>query len=166
MKGLKIRGQKWLRSFHLFFACLWVGGAMSATLMLPILKAVDGPQLYGINQSINFIDIFIIIPGNSGILLMGLIYSVYTNWGWFKYRWITVKWAIGLYGMIFGIIWLGPWATSLEYISKKEGLKALENMTYLYNEKMIIWWGGFQTATIVFAVFISVLKPWRQKRKT
>jgi hypothetical protein len=163
MVKLKAKGQKWLKGFHLFFACLWVGGAVSVNLMLYCLKGNDGMQLYGINQSINFIDIWVIIPGNAGIILTGLLYSIYTNWGWFKHRWVTVKWVIALYGMVFGIIWLGPWAGSLEHISKVRGLGALKDERYTANLLMLYLWGTFQAATIIFAVFISAIKPWKKK---
>jgi hypothetical protein len=163
MVKLKAKGQKWLKGAHLLFACLWVGGAVSVNLMLYCLKANNGMQLYGINQSINFVDIWIIIPGNVGIILTGLLYSIYTNWGWFKHKWITVKWTIALYGMLFGIIWLGPWAESLEHISKVEGISALQNERYTTNLLMLYWWGTFQAVTIIFAVFISAIKPWKKK---
>jgi hypothetical protein len=132
--------------------------------MLFCLKSSDGMELYGINQAINFIDIWIIIPGNSGVIITGIIYSVFTNWGLFKHNWVTVKWIIAIYGMIFGIIWLGPWAASLEMISKAEGLKALSIERYTENLSMLYWWGSFQAATIIFAVFISTLKPWKSRK--
>jgi len=164
MKRLSARGQKWLKGFHLFFACLWVGGAVGATLMIFCMKPTYGMQLHGINQSINFIDFFVIIPGNCGILLTGLIYSSLTSWGWFRHKWIIVKWAIGIYGMVFGIIWLGPWASNLEHISKAKGISALSNPAYLHNQRMLYWWGSFQVATIIFAIFISALRPWKSKK--
>ena len=164
MAKLKAKGQKWLKGFHHIFACLWVGGAVSVNLMLFCLEASDGMELYGINQAINFIDIWIIIPGNIGVIVTGIIYSVFTNWGWFKHKWVTVKWIIAIYGMVFGIIWLGPWAASLETISKTEGLNALSLEMYQENLMMLYWWGSFQAATIIFAVFISTLKPWKSKK--
>lgn len=164
MNKISAKGQKWLKAFHILFACLWVGGAISVNLMLFFLTADDGMQLYGINESINFIDIWIIIPGNLGIILTGIIYSLFTHWGWFKHKWVTVKWCIAVYGMVFGTIWLGPWAGSLEHISEIEGLKALTNDVYRNNIMMLYGWGSFQAATIVFAAFISTLKPWKKRR--
>ena len=165
MNKLNAKAQKWLKGFHIFFASLWVGAAVSITAMIFVLKANHGMQLYGINQAINFIDIYIIIPGNTGIVITGILYSAFTSWGWFKHPWITVKWIIAIYGMLFGIIWLGPWAESLEYISKVEGLEALTNNNYQQNLHNLYWWGSFQAATIIFASFISTLKPWKKKKQ-
>ncbi len=90
-------------------------------------------------SSSKFIDDFIIIPGAMGCLLTGLIYSVFTNWGWFKYNWIIVKWCINIYGVIFGTFWLGPWLNSLLSISKTEGMLGFSNMTYLHNQEMLYY---------------------------
>ena len=54
-------------------------------------------QLYGINLSMKLIDDFVIIPGGVGSLLTGLLYSIFTNWGWFKHKWVTTKWAINFF---------------------------------------------------------------------
>ena len=102
MPKMSARGQKWLKSIHVIFACLWVGGAMALTVMNFAMKAGDGMELYGINLSMKFIDYFIIIPGAVGLLLTGLVYSVFTNWGWLKHNWIIVKWIINLFGVICG----------------------------------------------------------------
>jgi hypothetical protein len=164
MKKLTSKGQKWLKGFHVFFSCCWVGAAVCLTSMMFFTKATDGMQLYGINFSLKFIDDFIIIPGAMGCLLTSLIYSLFTNWGWFKHRWITIKWIINIGGVIFGTFWLGPWLNSLAPISKIEGLDALINHTYIHNQKMLYMWGTLQAATLIFAVFISVLKPWKKKK--
>ncbi|MCJ7594797.1 MAG: hypothetical protein MUO52_08525 [Desulfobacterales bacterium] len=164
MKKLSARGQRWLKGFHVFFSCLWVGAAVSLSLKQFFVNPSDGLELYGITSTLKFIDDFIIIPGAIGSLLTALIYSIWTNWGWFKHRWVTVKWAINLYGVIFGTFWLGPWLNGLVPIAKAEGLNALSNPTFLHNMTMLYWFGTFQVATLIFAVFISVLKPWKTKK--
>ncbi len=164
MKKLSITQQKWLKLIHIYFACLWVGGAVSVTLMHFFMDASDGMQLYGINLSMKFVDDFIIIPGATGSFFTGILYSVFTKWGWFKHRWITVKWIINIYGVLFGTFYLGPWLNSLPPISKIEGLKALSNSVYMNNQKMLCIWATFQAVTIIIAVLLSVFKPWKKKK--
>jgi len=120
-------------------------------------------ELYGINISMKFIDDFIIIPGAIGCLITGHIYSIYTNWGWFKHRWITVKWIIAIGAIIYGTFCIGPWLNSLPPIAKMEGLNALTNQTYIHNKTMLYYYGTFQTLGLIFALFISILKPWKKK---
>ena len=164
MKKLSSRGQKWLKAFHVFFSSAWVGAAVCLTMMFLFMDATDGGELYGMNTAEKFIDDFIIIPGAMGCLLTGVIYSIFTNWGWFKHRWITIKWIINLFGVIFGTFWLGPWTNSLPPIAKAEGLMALDNVVYATNLENLSIFGTIQGATLVFALFISILKPWKKRR--
>jgi hypothetical protein len=161
---LERKGQKWLKSFHILFSSLWVTGGISACLLLLLDASKDG-QLYGINQAIHFIDVVIIVIGNVGVILTGLIYSIYTKWGWFKHKWITVKWIITIAGMLFGTFFLGPWVNTLVDISKTEGLNAYSNPDYMHALKMITWFGTIQALSVVFALFISSLKPWSKKKR-
>ena len=163
MKKLSARGQKWLKSFHILFAGLWAGAAFCLTLKQFFIKPSDGMELYGITSTLKFIDDFVIIPGAVGSLLTALIYSIWTNWGWFKHKWITVKWCINLYGVIFGTFWLGPWLNSSVPIAKEKGLSSFTDPVFFHNRKMLMIWGTFQAVTIVFAFFLSVIKPWKKK---
>ena len=72
MKKFSAKQQRWLKCFHLFFVCLWVAGVVTITLMIFIMKANDGMELYGIDISKKFVDDFIIIPGAIGSFLTGL----------------------------------------------------------------------------------------------
>jgi uncharacterized membrane protein len=166
MKKLGTKGQRWLKGFHSLFACMWVGAAICLSVKQFFIHPTDGGELYGIIATMDFIDIYIIIPGAMGVLATGLLYSIWTNWGWFKHNWITAKWIICAYGVIFGTYPLGPWLSDLAHITKEQGLDALRDPTYLHNQKMLMLFGTFQAATLIFAVFLSGLKPWKKKRPT
>jgi len=166
MLKLSPAGQKWLKSFHIFFGCTWAACGLSLTLMGVFLTASEGMQLYGMDMSKKFIDDILVAPAATGCLLTGVIYSLFTGWGWFKHRWITVKWCINIFGVVFGSFWLGQWLNSLPPISQMEGMGALSNPTYLYARTMNLWGGAFQNLTVIFAVFISVFKPWRPLKQT
>jgi len=83
MKKLKSRGQRALKFFHLFFACMWVGAAIVLSVKQFFVSPSGGEELYGIQSTMKFIDDFIIIPGAVGALLTGVVYSGWTAWGWF-----------------------------------------------------------------------------------
>ncbi len=164
MKKLSPGGQRWLKSIHVFFCSIWAGAAVSLLLINIFLHPEEGMDLYGIDASMKFIDDFIIIPGAIGCFLTGVVYSVFTNWGWFKHRWITVKWAITFWGILSGTFFLGPWLNSLPPLSKAEGMNALMNQIYMNTKHLLWYFGGFQVASLIFALFISVLKPWKNKK--
>lgn len=157
------RGQRWLKSFHLLFVCLWVGGAATISLKQFFVRPTDGMELYGTLAMMDFIDVCIIIPGALGCLLTGVLYSAMTPWGWFRHRWITVKWIICLYGVIVGTYPLGPWLSEMVAIAKVQGLRALADPVFTHNQIMLMFVGTLQVCTLVFAGFVSSLKPWRRR---
>ena len=159
------KGQKWIKCFHIFFVCLWVGAAVSLVISGAGLIPTDGKMLFGIDVTRKFIDDFIIIPGAIGTLVTGLSYSLFTNWGSFKHNWITIKWIINVGGVLFGTFCLGPWLNGCPPISRELGLKALSDPAYVYYVTMNKWFGTAQALTIVFAVFVSVLKPWKKVQR-
>jgi hypothetical protein len=74
---------------------------------MPIFCAVSSPAnrlgsvhaFYELHE-LCIVETILRIPGAIGSLLSGLVYSLFTYWGWFKHRWITVNWCINPYGVI------------------------------------------------------------------
>jgi uncharacterized membrane protein len=157
MKKIGPVGQKWLKSFHILFGCTWAACGLCLTLMSLFIKPTEGLQLYGVDMSRKFIDDIFVAPAATGCLLTGVIYSLFTNWGWFKHRWIMVKWCISIFGVVFGTFWLGQWLNLLPPISQTEGMAALSNSTYLHARTMNLWGGAFQNLTMILAVFMNPL---------
>lgn len=165
MKKLSANGQKWLKSLHIYSGCVWAGCATTLAIKQFFVNPTNDGELYGIVSTLDFIDLFILVPGAIGTLLTALVYSLWTNWGWFKHTWITVKWIICAFGVVFGTFWLGPWLSSMAHIAGEKGLQALSDARYLdYRQNSLIF-GTFQAATVVFAVFISTLKPWKKRKQ-
>jgi hypothetical protein len=144
---------------------MWVGAAIVLSIKQFFVRPESAGELYGIHETMKFIDDFVIIPGAIGVLLTAIVYSVWTNWGWFKYRWITVKWLICIYGIAIGTYPLGPWQTELVNLAKDRGMSALANPVYVQNTTMLYILGTFQVCTLVFAIFLTALRPWQRKVK-
>lgn len=163
MLKLKKKGLKWLKGFHMLAVACWIGGAVSLVLLYFLKGDVDdGGVLYGINQSIHFVDMqVVVIPGAFGCLLTGLIYSIFSNWGFFKHNWLIFKWIVTITAILFGTFFLGPWETTMMEISCKLGLAALTDPAYLYNQHMNLIFGALQCLILMITVFISIFKPWR-----
>jgi len=160
---LGAKGQKWLKIVHLFFVCIWVAPGITLVAMQLAMSAHSGGMLHGIDVSMKFVDDFLIIPGALGCLFTGLLYSLLTNWGFFRHGWITLKWIITVGGVLFGTFFLGPWLNAMPPISLELGLEALQDPGYMHNKAMNSIWGPVQVATLLLAVVVSVLKPWKAK---
>ena len=166
MKQLGLTGKAWLKGFHIFFACLWIGAAASMVLLNFVRgHAVSGDEIWAVNASIKLIDDFIIIPAAFGCLITGILFSWLTNWGFVKFNWVIVKYVINIVAILFGTFYLGPWVNGMEAISAVERMAALQNPIYINSVKMSGYFGALQAFTLIVAVFISVFKPWGKRDK-
>jgi len=166
MKKLNTNGLRWLKGFHLIAAACWVGGVVALMLLYFLKKGItDGGVLYGINQSIHHVDMWVVVtPGAFGCLFTGLIYSIFSNWGFFKHNWLIIKWIITIVAILSGTFFLGPWETGMLEISGKLGVASLHDPSYLYNERMNFIFGMVQCFLLILTLFISVFKPWKKKK--
>jgi uncharacterized membrane protein len=166
MAKLGAKGLRWLKGFHLIAVSCWIGGAVALLLLYFLKRGVsDGGVLFGINQSIHHVDMMVVvIPGAFGCLITGLIYSIFSNWGFFKHNWLIFKWIVTVVAIIFGTFWLGPWETNMMEISGRLGISALTNQAYVYNQTMNLIFGALQCTLLMCTIFISVLKPWKKKK--
>ena len=144
----------------------WVGGAVALMLLYFLKNGVDDSGvLYGINQSIHHVDMaVVVIPGAFGCLVTGLIYSTFSNWGFFKHTWMIFKWVVAVSAILFGTFFLGPWETNMMEISGKIGISSLNDAEYLYNEKMNLIFGTIQVLVLMITIFISIFKPWKSRK--
>jgi len=164
MKKFGARGQKNLKIFHLIMVGLWVGGAVGLTLMAAFLGPGESDgELYAYDMARKFIDDFIIIPGAMGCLVSGLLISWLTPWGFFKHRWVAVKWVLTVACILFGTFVLGPFVNDRALMSLDFGLRALDKPVYVDSLSRTLRLGGFQVLAILFMVAISTLKPWKRK---
>jgi len=167
MNTLGLTGLKWLKGFHLIAVCCWIGGGTALVLLYFLKNGVtDGSVLYGINKSIHFVDMaVIVIPGAFGCLITGLIYGIFTKYGFFRHGWMIFKWVVTVGAILFGTFYLGPWETEMMNISSQLGMASLEDPAYLYNQRMNIIFGALQVLLLLVTVFISIFKPWKRKNK-
>jgi len=162
MKKMGSAGTRWLKTIHLFFVCSWVGGALSLLLVFFLSGARIGRGVYAVDAALKLIDDFVIIPGALGCLLTGLIYGIWTKWGFFRSKWLTVKWVMTVVQILFGTFFLGPWLNGSVEISRSLGEGSLRSPDYLHNGLMNSIWGPVQVFFLLAMVWISVARPWRK----
>jgi hypothetical protein len=166
MKKFGSRGQRILKIIHLVLAGLWLGGGLALNLMVAVLgPGQSGGELLGYDLARKFVDDFIIIPGANGCLLSGLLISLFTPWGFFRHRWVAVKWLLTVTCILFGTFYLGPRVNGQPLLSLDLGLAAAADPVYLANRLESMAGGWVQTVILVFMVTISVLKPWKKRKQ-
>ncbi|MDR2405085.1 MAG: hypothetical protein LBE27_01795 [Deltaproteobacteria bacterium] len=123
----------------------------------------NGWEFYGYSMALKFVDDVIIVPGALGTLLSGILLCCFTHWGFFKHRFVCVKFFLTIVCIVVGIVVLGPTVNNQPGIIAEYGLFALEEPPYLANRSNCLLGGGIQIVAILFMVFISTLKPWKKK---
>jgi uncharacterized membrane protein len=164
MKKLNPQAVKILKIFHILFAFGWMIGAIVLCVLIFITYPVSGDELYMRSRILQIVDDYFIICGAIGSFVTGLIYSLWTNWGFFKHTWIIVKWIMIILQILFGTFVLGPCLNDNVVIADQLRDVALTDPTFLKNIQTTQIWGTVQTTLLLFVIVISVQKPWKRKK--
>ena len=161
MKKLGAKGMKTLKVFHLLFVMVWLVGVLSMWV-LNLQTPENGSELKMLLGSILWIDHTMTIPGAMLTVLTGIIYGAFTNYGFFKLRWITVKWIVGVAVILSGTFIFHPDSLKLISIIESNADGVFRNpqmMASFYQGRITTLVQGL---FLVFLVVISVFKPWRK----
>lgn len=151
--------------FHIFFSFSWIVGAMTLCLLVFTTCPKSGDELYMRSRILQIVDDYFVIYGALGALITGLIYSIWTNWGFFKHRWIIIKWVMIILQIIFGTWVLGPCLNDNVIIADQLRDAALTDPIFLNNVQATQIWGTVQTTFLLIVIVISVQKPWKKTDK-
>lgn len=122
----------------------------------------NGSELKMLLGSILWIDHTKTIPGTMLTVLTGITYGAFTNYGFFKFRWITVKWIVGVAVILSGTFIFHPDSLKLISIIESNADGVFRNpqmMASFYQGRITTLVQGL---FLVFLVVISVFKPWRK----
>ncbi len=155
---------KTLKFLHVCFAMMWMG-ALGSMWALAFIPTDNAAELCMAMKSLIWVDEHMLIPGAVSILVTGVIYGLFTNYGFFKYRWITVKWILTLTLVIVGTFLFHPKALTAIDILDHQGDIAMASSQVV---DAIAWckMSGIQFATIVVIVMLSVFRPWKKNNKS
>ena len=163
MKKFNASQMRILKIVHIFFFIMWIGGGIALTTLMFVADPLLADDIYMKFRSMQIVDDLLIIPGALGCLLVGIIYGAFTNWGFFKHNWLTVKWILTILQILFGTFALGPWINGNVDIARQIRGAALSNPEFLNNTVNLKLWGTIQVSFLLFMAIISVIKPWKKK---
>lgn len=159
------KGMKTLKVFHLLFIMMWTVGVFMMGLLYwrPSVNSLE--FLYNQTTAL-FIDYTLVIPGAILAVLTGIIYGVKTKWGFFKYRWLTVKWIVGVAIILIGTFCLHPLALEIIAQATATANESISFPTDYFGSKLQIvnWMALLQVAGLFFLIWVSVFKPWNKKK--
>lgn len=126
--------------------------------------ADNGGMLYGIISAGHSVDIWVVIlSGLGGCTITGLIYGIFTPWGFSRHTWVIVKWLGTVTGFLFGNQCLGVWGRRLLEMSEELGMAALQDPVFLQTQMLQRYGTIAQSALLIFLIGISIIKPWKKR---
>lgn len=162
MEKLGKKGLRILKILHIMFAIMWIGGVM-ALVSLQLGVHPDGIEAMR-NAAVSHlaIDEYFLIPGGIGIVVTAITYGIFTRWGFFQHRWLTVKWILTILLVIIGVGYMGVTIKENMVVAQQllDGLGA--GKTYWHNVYGVAVSGIIQIIGFIYIVSISVIKPWKK----
>lgn len=165
MKTLNATGLKVLKAIHLLSAIGWTGAGICMLILLFNPPLGNADRMYMYSRVLKILDDYVIIPSANGIIITGILYGIFTKWGFFRYRWLIVKWIITIFMLVSGTFIMGPCInenarhiSDLSYYTSTESNMAVNIITSLQ-------WGIVQNILLLLVLILSVFKPWIHKKQ-
>ncbi|MFL6517274.1 MAG: hypothetical protein ACJ8GL_04280 [Bacillus sp. (in: firmicutes)] len=154
---LSYKSKNWLLILHILFAAIMLGN-MVVFLIFSITAAAsnDKSVIYACYQAMNILSGTSVRASTIGTTVTGVLLSIWTKWGLFKFYWIIVK--EGLTLLLIGLNIWAMYAWTLQAVSGINESEELETISFVQAE---LWTGIiFQIISLLLMYVISVFKPW------
>ena len=155
---MKVKSLKWLRILHIMSAAIWFGGTICILAVALMCFSSSSEAAFLITAPL-IPELYrrVILPAALFIILQGLIYGFFTNWGFIKHKWVTAKW-------IFTILLIHALAWSYRSnVSLIEKVKQSGYSSQVYEGNLFLVFIILQVLIMLLMISISALKPWKKK---
>jgi hypothetical protein len=151
------RLRKFALTAHITFSVGWLG-AVIAYLALAIagLTSQDAKMVGAAYLSMRFIGWFVIVPFSLAALSIGLVQSLGTEWGLFRYYWILVKFLLTTGATIILLL-------HMQAVSRMSGVVAetiLSSADFRALRIQLVVHAAGGLLVLLAATTLSVYKPW------
>jgi len=104
---------------HITFSVGWFGAVVGfLALAIAGLTSQNNRIVISSYISMDLIKWFVILPACFGTLLTGLVQSLFTKWGLFRYYWVTVKFLLTIVATIILLLHMQPISYMAEMVSE------------------------------------------------
>lgn len=161
MLQLKSNGTKILKILHLLVVMTWTVSII-AMWVLSWITYDTGQELFMYYKCMVWIDRLLTVPAAIASIATGIVYGLFTPWGFFKQRWIIVKWMVcGIVILLASLVFYP--ACQHAYVTILQDYDAaLNDSQVIASLKMARDASFYQALALIFLVVISVFKPWRK----
>jgi hypothetical protein len=158
MRKIGSPGLKFLKMMHLLLIVLFLGGILSSLALLMSLDLTDFNQVYLTYRNFGVISDQVVKIGAQGTILLGLIYGLFTRWGFIKHKWLLF-----IIQTVVGILVVDNLMTANLTLLETQKALALDNSIFIHNHYIRFYVVIAQIGLTLLALILSVLKPGRSK---
>ncbi len=156
--------QRWLKTLHIASAGVWLG-ALTSIVLLHFLgpASSEARERFGLDLAAYQIHEQLLFWAFVITLCTGLLFSLFTKWGFFVHYWLIAKWALAL--CLFALtLWFQSPALSGVVALSDAGLSEFNGQSYQAYRSQSSTLALSQLAIVVFIFGISTLKPWGRRQ--
>ena len=151
---------QWLHLIHIISISIWFGSVVCiGTLAVIAFFQMSGNEFLTIALLIPTLYQKIVLPIALITIIQGIIYGVFTNWGFFKHKWMTFKWCVlPLIVLCTGLGTIGQIFSLLEKIEKSGFTGGFTDGGFVF---IFI---SLQILLLLLMFLLSVFKPFKSKQ--
>ncbi|MBI4805893.1 MAG: hypothetical protein HY795_11730 [Desulfovibrio sp.] len=158
----RIRGKelRWLKTLHICFASMWGGATICITVIQFMFEPQLAAEMFAYRTILLLVDTWVVAPAALLCMLTGFFYSAMTNFGFFKYWWIIIKWVVTTGYVVVGFLWLTPWLEMMVRFSRNLPPDGMVPPGTILQSAMNMTVALTQLAVVSLMILITILKPW------
>jgi len=158
---LKKKGLQWLRVLHILSASIWFGsvvciGGLAAICFFRLSERdflTIAPMIPELYRSL-------VLPFAVFTIIQGIVYGVFSDWGFFKHRWVLLKWCLVLFtGLCTGIGGIGQMFSVLDKVNMSGFSGGLAD------GGQVMLFISLQVLFMLIMIVLSVFKPRKRDKK-
>ncbi len=159
-------GRRIILTIHIFLNSLLIGGFVTLLFLNIINRGLaDAEQFYAANLMLFRIHDLLISNVAFGVILTGLLFSLFTKWGFFDSYWVAIKWLLLIALFFLIMFFLTPAVNGLVAIADIARYKAADPSTLQQLRQTITTYSMVIIAILAALILISVFKPWGKRKK-
>jgi hypothetical protein len=160
LKNLSITQKKWWLSAHILFSAIWFGVTVTFLILsISVLMTNDSQVIKAYYTSMLQLEQTAGRASIIGTVITGVILSLFTKWGLFKFYWIITKEILSLICLAIGFIFIFYWTIN--------GIQLSEESIgdhFIANHYQLMIWIIIQVVLLAILFILSVFKPWGKRQ--
>ncbi|MGI5910964.1 MAG: hypothetical protein ACOX6E_00065 [Syntrophomonadaceae bacterium] len=157
---LNKKGMQCLRLLHILSMSIWFGAVVSIGVLAYIcFFALSEADFLTIAPLVPELYRKVVMPAAIFTIVQGITYGLFTNWGFFKYKWVLFKWILALLvTLCTGLGGIGNMFSALDKV-KNSGFTG-----GLADGGFVLLFIALQILFMIIMIILSVFQPKNRKR--